>query len=115
MLTVPRLRLCTSWPTMHGKGKLSSARHCWQLAMEESAVYYSPSLQRMRQAAGKVRKCTLRTAMRNVRSQDPPLQILTATILCFSSCGRAKQTYAQATVGQDILLNFAAGLFRTAA
>ena len=57
----------------------------------------------------------LRTAMRNVRSQDPPLQILTATFLCFSSCGRAQETYAQATVGQDILLNFAAGLFRTAA
>ena len=30
--------------------------------------------------------------MRNVRSQDPPLQILTATFLCFSSCGRAQQT-----------------------
>ena len=66
------------------------------------------------QAACKVRKCTLCTAMRNVQSQDPPLQILTATFLCSSSCGRAQQTYAQATVGQDILLNFAAGLFRTA-
>ena len=48
-------------------------------------------------------------------SQDPPLQILIATFLCFSCCGRAQQTYAQATVGQNILLNFAAGLFRTAA
>ena len=42
-------------------------------------------------------------------------KILMATFLCFSSCGRAQQTSAQATVGQDILLKFAAGLLRTAA
>ena len=47
MITVPRLRLCTSWLTMHGEGKLNSARHCWQLAMDETAVNYSASLQRM--------------------------------------------------------------------
>ena len=42
MLTVPCLCLCTSWLTMHGEGK-----HCWQLVMDETAVYYSQSLQRM--------------------------------------------------------------------
>ena len=32
---------------MHGKGKLSSVPHCWQLAMDKIALYYSQILQRM--------------------------------------------------------------------
>ena len=54
MLTAPRLRLWISRLTMHGNGKLSAVPQCWQLAISETAVYYSPSLQRMQQATGKV-------------------------------------------------------------
>ena len=53
--TAISLRLWASWLTTHGKGKFSSVPHCWQLALDETAVYYFPSQQRMQQATGNVR------------------------------------------------------------
>ena len=81
MLTATRPRLWTLWLPMHGEANsvpsitLPPCKGCSKLQ-------------------AKFATCALCTALRNVRSQDPPTQILTATFFRFSSCGRAQQTYA---------------------